>query len=847
MKEELYINGELVDIEGDELVTLNYKSNILGDVSKITSSYSQTISLPKTSRNRRIIDNPTAPAYISAQRYKRFDARYYRNGIDIIGKCYAVLLDSSASYEISIYWGVMAAFQSWIDAAPKLNDIPDNPSIVWQNTTATAYPPAEGASIIRADYNCGITLDDTAKKFIALHPTVLVDWILSEIEKQSGITFQIPSNVKSALHLIGIPLLKKKEYKSPTVSTNCERVHAIGKALLGGIEISASTLTHSYYVITISDKMVFYFTSITGTTFQMLGSGSVKFMLDFRISVYVDNFETVKNKGIVRWIRQGNSCSNGVIYPKSITQIKGNMYKYYFSEDVVIDSVEANDKISFMWECVDSNFSFANYYTNRSSEKVPISGTIKFVPPAVDDGDISLGENFYVVPNLPDITQIDFVKCVSALFGLYAIPVISNSSSIRFISIDEVISNKSIAYDWSKKLIDSGGGEPKTIKFAIGDYAKINNWKYKTDDNVDVDADGTIKVNNDSLAASKDIITIPFAPSDGGVIAHYKMKDDLSGVDKISCKDRIMTIWGLNSTCNLSFYGLDFQTLLGKYYSTLTTMLNSAITIKDKVRLSEYDLKTIDFSIPVYIRQYGHYYAISSIQTGDNWECTVEMIQLPRNSESVTPTPPPTPTPVATIQYSTDSGTTWVDTMPTNYASLAVKTTSGNTISSAEIANICAVASAGAKVDFSQCNYSGTGGGTILNNINDGEELSNIMEFICPGNVTEIGAGCFANTSITRITLPDSLTTIGSQAFMNSAIESITIPGLVNYIATHAFYSAGNLSEMHLYPVNPPVLEDNIIFQHTSGGIAYVTEIEPYTNDVFWQKIVDLGWSFSVK
>ena len=75
MTEELYINGEAVDLKPDATTTLNYKSNLLGDISKITSSNSQTIQCPKTTRNRKIFDNPGAPAYVSDKRYNRYSAR----------------------------------------------------------------------------------------------------------------------------------------------------------------------------------------------------------------------------------------------------------------------------------------------------------------------------------------------------------------------------------------------------------------------------------------------------------------------------------------------------------------------------------------------------------------------------------------------------------------------------------------------------------------------------------------------------------------------------------------------------------------------------------------------------
>ena len=46
------------------------------------------------------------------------------------------------------------------------------------------------------------------------------------------------------------------------------------------------------------------------------------------------------------------------------------------------------------------------------------------------------------------------------------------------------------------------------------------------------------------------------------------------------------------------------------------------------VRLNELDLAGLDLRRPVYLRQYGHYYSIISVQTSDT-VCKVELIQIP--------------------------------------------------------------------------------------------------------------------------------------------------------------------------------------------------------------------------
>ena len=53
----LFIDGKLVDLDDNTKITLNFKSNIFTDLSKIVSNNSYTIKLPKTIRNQRIISH----------------------------------------------------------------------------------------------------------------------------------------------------------------------------------------------------------------------------------------------------------------------------------------------------------------------------------------------------------------------------------------------------------------------------------------------------------------------------------------------------------------------------------------------------------------------------------------------------------------------------------------------------------------------------------------------------------------------------------------------------------------------------------------------------------------------
>lgn len=90
--ELLFIDGELVDLDDNTKITLTYKSNLFTDLSKIVSNNSYTIKLPKTVRNQRIIQHADLPACQTDYPRKFHDARYIRNGVEIISNGKAVLM-----------------------------------------------------------------------------------------------------------------------------------------------------------------------------------------------------------------------------------------------------------------------------------------------------------------------------------------------------------------------------------------------------------------------------------------------------------------------------------------------------------------------------------------------------------------------------------------------------------------------------------------------------------------------------------------------------------------------------------------------------------------------------------
>ncbi|WP_418675823.1 hypothetical protein [Alistipes finegoldii] len=621
MTEELYINGEAVDLKPDAATTLNYKSNLLGDISKITSSNSQTIQCPKTTRNRKIFDNPGAPAYVSDKRYNRYSARLVRNGIEIVRVGYAVLLSSSETYEIALYWGVMANFQAWVDKAAKLNELTGTEALTWgANITATSLSQMKSAGYGYAKYDCGVS----NTSLVNIHPSVTAWWALNRIATQAGFTFEIPDKHKLALRGIAIPCLSQNasaasNQAEATVSTYPFLQNSNG---FWGYSIAGNNGTDKHgvfdpddntkirkvdgatkVIISIIDKSG----SQLGMTLYSNDSGAFPSRVYVRATQYNDNSETTTQIAVSIGSSAVSSSTGMYAYQKT----------YYFAD--------INEEL--LW----GRYDYLRLFPHNGSGRIVGSrlGNTKLT--ITEDFESIIYPSTYPIPqNLPEISQIDYIKAICGMLGIFAVPDPANVNNLKFVSLDTLQENKVQACDWSDKLARSNDDEPKTTEYKINDYCRNNYFRYKEDDTVSTNADGNLKIDSEILDAEKTVITLPFAPSDGSTIRHYELNDDGTAVDAVQVKDRIMRLISDGSgLAMLTFDGLDFTTLLSKYYSTLSRLLNGVITIAEQVMLDEYDLKSLDYSIPFYLRQYGKFYGIVSIQSTANKACEVKAIQLP--------------------------------------------------------------------------------------------------------------------------------------------------------------------------------------------------------------------------
>lgn len=201
---ELYIDGEKMDI-GNVDISLNYKSNLLTDISKIVSNNSYTIKLPKTSRNMRLIEMAHLPSSGSVFPYIEHAATLVKNGIEIIRNANVVLMAVNESIEAAITWGTASNFASIVNDDKSLQDLDYGMS---PNTDYVEWKKGSGYSsrFPRVEYGFRGNADD-----VWVHPVVTVKWIIDKIASTYGITFDFPSDRVSMMENMIVPLLTRND------------------------------------------------------------------------------------------------------------------------------------------------------------------------------------------------------------------------------------------------------------------------------------------------------------------------------------------------------------------------------------------------------------------------------------------------------------------------------------------------------------------------------------------------------------------------------------------------------------------------------------------------------------
>ena len=124
------------------------------------------------------------------------------------------------------------------------------------------------------------------------------------------------------------------------------------------------------------------------------------------------------------------------------------------------------------------------------------------------------GKNsFNVTRNLPDMTCLDLLWTVCSMLGLY-VTGDADGAAIRLNPTSDLVNRQASGVrvvDLDYRAISR---QADSLSYSFSDYARENWFRYASDDSVGVVVDARLRVADDTLAASKDVVELPFAPCD---------------------------------------------------------------------------------------------------------------------------------------------------------------------------------------------------------------------------------------------------------------------------------------------------------------------------------------------
>ncbi len=641
--DELWIDGQLMDLDDDTKITLKLKSNVFTDVSKIVSNNSYTVKLPKTVHNQKVIGHSDIPAYMSNYAYEKHRARYFRNGVEIIKDGVAVLMAVSDKIEMVLVWGSFVNFSKIVDEGISLTDLLGDDVMFFPKVNRASqcesYPNSQ--NYFFAYYNSRkyskeeITNNNedvtdrnrpsysSRGDIYPLHPVVRVPWILERIEETTRVRFDFSGKGKELVDSLLIPLTERKSNEQ-TLGKNHE-CKVDERSGFGNI---------TYKVTKGLDIFTPNTVGVSGSYFKVKTDSTVRFtfkgMLKYNYTA-PESTRVTGTDGYVRVIVEVDGVQTIIATVRD--RGRGRGWQYLELSGFGTVSMLSNQQAYVKFQHIRGG--------HRYMESVKLCDATLICSPNVPD-EVPFNAYFPIVSNLPDIKVLDFIKALACLAGVF--PKQENGV-VKFISLDDIYQNKAVALDWTKRVVASGkDNKPKSMEYTVGDYCQHNRYKWKEDDTVEGDYNGDMFIDNKTLDFEKDVITMPFAASDGTAIPMYEYKEGegdtpgayiLSSVKprimqetKVTISNRVANGPSVQVKSCANFDNLDFDKILNERYQMLSEVLNQARIIKENILVSEYDLMEFDESVPVYLGQYGKYFAVIEIKAESNGIAEVQLLQL---------------------------------------------------------------------------------------------------------------------------------------------------------------------------------------------------------------------------
>lgn len=545
MKEQLFIikDGERyeLDLNNPSGISLNYKSNLFGDLSKITCSHSYTFRIPLTQRNRIIFDNAEEIRHESDILRKKLIAEYYQNGINLFNNANLYLESvSSSSYNAVMTWDAIEGLNTLKENDIPLNELPND-------DTETLFGSVEASTEDESFDNTKLVLNPIYNSGIPYYrwnvPYKATGRPISRYTSFSAYPMPVVP-VYKILQLINSHFKTKFNLGNAITIGNAKNFNPMREVVEKGVlplvgkdlnyhqrlqrKCYLSGMRFIYVDTKISEENELYIPDVIQFTQVKIGApGDYLESGTLRLSRH-DYFGTnYTNVGVQPKIKDisveldgciqacfvdypaGHTTNDEEVPTLSIYQRQrvwkstmegGRMTHRTYYEWAELDSVDGESVgTSNGYRIFEFDFALENGANRLSCENVKsLGGALIFVfnhrlrdiVSMQKDIEVFLKNSdkcisphsIDVISNLPDIGCLAFVKSLFYMIG--AFPTVTKDMEICPAFFDDIKHNIECGntLDWSDKLCSSYAELPSEIKFKTGDFSQRNYYLMKSDD-----------------------------------------------------------------------------------------------------------------------------------------------------------------------------------------------------------------------------------------------------------------------------------------------------------------------------------------------------------------------------
>ena len=606
-----------IDLKPDNSVSLQLKSNIFSPIDKVTLNHSFSITAPDTLQNRRAFGMANQVAADSEQVRMKFPCKFYRNGVLLLnGTCHVQAIENS-SFSLLLVWGL-----DCLEALKEAGDLADldlglgrmtfeglegGKPVPDYNTYAEAmekhmfFAHSVGDFAERNKWNLSATEQFT--------PCIAARTVWKKCLESAGISYEVDETAFEFMKRLALPL--------PTLDSGELEIN------IGGVGRVDPDIRESYFQFSDAVQLPCYYikgfatdlANVTVTDGKIFGVAS---KCDAKLNFHLSGdgllpywIESVR-LCVVEYDEEGQESSRE--YKKldyTRFDLLGTKFVYYYEEIELSTSGKAD-------------FYFVFHGTNHDVLELTFDKFIaEFTEPP-----ITAGTELSIEANLPKISQMNYVKAICQICGIFPIPPVEGSNVVRFVTPGILKANKNNAVNWSGYV----NGEPKKIYFAFSDFAQNNLITYKDGEK----HAASFSMESPTADKEKTAFELPFMHLVGGRWPLWSVEEEEEDDKKefVWSREKVdPAIYCLrpsggdeNTDAYLSFDELTPTMILSRW-QPLADTLKRAKVIQVELLLPQIAVKYVDYSVPVYIEQFGGYFGIVSLTNAGD-KTTAELIKI---------------------------------------------------------------------------------------------------------------------------------------------------------------------------------------------------------------------------